>query len=182
MQVKFGGKSNVGRGGMASKCAAALWAVENQVSVVIANGMSRSSTITDIVNGKKVGTFFSLETSDGPSFETQAHMCRLGGRALAALPAESRAAIINNLADLMVKELDSILNANTLDLEAANGVLSDHNIARLKLTQDKVNTLASGLKLIAESAHSTTDQVLRRMLIAEDMTLELRTVPIGEFH
>lgn len=179
MEVKFGGKSNVGRGGMASKCAAALWAVENQVSVVIANGMSRSSTITDIVNGKKVGTFFSLETSDGPSFETQAHMCRLGGRALAALPAESRAAIINNLADLMVKELDSILNANTLDLEAANGVLSDHNIARLKLTQDKVNTLASGLKLIAESAHSTTDQVLRRMLIAEDMTLELRTVPIG---
>ena len=165
---------------MASKCAAAMWAVENQVSVVIANGMSRSSTITDIVNGKKVGTFFSLETSDGPSFETQAHMCRLGGRALAALPAESRAAIINNLADLMVKELDSILNANTLDLEAANGVLSDHNIARLKLTQDKVNTLASGLKLIAESAHSTTDQVLRRMLIAEDMTLELRTVPIGE--
>jgi len=47
------------------------------------------------------------------------------------------------------------------------------------LTQDKINTLAAGLKLIAESAHSTTDQVLRRMLIAEDMTLELRTVPIG---
>ena len=40
LQVKFGGKSSVGRGGMSTKCAAAMWAVENQVSVVIANGTS----------------------------------------------------------------------------------------------------------------------------------------------
>ena len=145
---------------MASKCAAAMWAVENQVSVCIANGMSGGSTITDIVAGRKVGTFFSLKTSDGPSMETQAHMCRLGGRALAALSPEKRATIITNIAEMLVKEADSILNANTLDLEAAKGVLSPYNIARLKLTLDKINILAAGLKRIAESAHTTIDQVI----------------------
>ena len=164
---------------MSSKCSAAMWAVENSVSVVIANGMSGGSTITDIVAGKNIGTFFSLDPGNGPSVETQAQMCRLGGRALAALPAESRAAVITDLADLLVRERDAILNANTLDLEAASGVLSEHNLARLKLSEDKIETLASGLRLIAESAHETTDQVLRRMLIAEDMVLEQRTVPIG---
>ena len=179
IQVKFGGKSTVGRGGMSSKCAAAMWAVENQVSVVIANGMTGRPTITDIVSGKNVGTFFSLEPGNGPSVETQAQMCRLGGRALAALPAISRAAIINRLADLLEKECHAILNANNIDLEAAKETLSEHNIARLKLTHDKIVTLATGLRLIAESSHATTDQVLRRMLIAEDMLLEQRTVPIG---
>ena len=37
-----------------------------------------------------MGTFFSLESPDGPSAETQAHMARLGGRALAALPSDKR--------------------------------------------------------------------------------------------
>ena len=48
--------------------------------------------ICDLVccTGKRVGTFFSLESPDGPSAETQAHMARLGGRALAALPSDKR--------------------------------------------------------------------------------------------
>ena len=37
---------------MASKCTAALWAVENKVSVVIANGLRQGQTIIDIVNGR----------------------------------------------------------------------------------------------------------------------------------
>ena len=85
--------------------------------------MTSGTTIKDIVAGKKVGTFFSLESSDGPSVETQAHMARLGGRALAALPADKRAKIITNLSELLIKESNSILNANTLDLEAAKGIL-----------------------------------------------------------
>jgi len=179
MEVKFGEKSAVGRGGMASKCTAALWAVENKVSVVIANGLRQGQTIIDIVNGKRVGTFFSLESPDGPSAETQAHMARLGGRALAALPSDKRAKIINHLAELLISEESSILNANTLDLEAGQATLSVHNKARLKLTSDKLKILADGLRLIAKSAHSTTNQVLRRMQIAEGMLLEQRTVPIG---
>ncbi|XP_035186680.1 delta-1-pyrroline-5-carboxylate synthase isoform X5 [Oxyura jamaicensis] len=60
--VTFGTKSRVGMGGMEAKVKAALWALQGGTSVVIANGTHpkiSGHVITDIVEGKKVGTFFS---------------------------------------------------------------------------------------------------------------------------
>ncbi|KAK0137964.1 Delta-1-pyrroline-5-carboxylate synthase [Merluccius polli] len=60
--ITYGSKSRVGMGGMEAKVKAALWALQGGTSVVIANGTHPKVTghvITDIVEGKKVGTFFS---------------------------------------------------------------------------------------------------------------------------
>ncbi len=63
--VNFGGdkKSKVGTGGMSSKVQAAAWALEKKCSVVICNGQ-KENAITGIVEGKKIGTFFSLNEMD----------------------------------------------------------------------------------------------------------------------
>lgn len=100
---------------------AALWALQGGTSVVIANGTHPKVTghvITDIVEGKKVGTFFSevkpagtgynhvrrifyplvvfvfaclmsvLLSSPGPTVEQQTEMARHAGRTLASLDPE----------------------------------------------------------------------------------------------
>ena len=58
--VSFGGTSKVGTGGMSSKVQAAAWALDNNCSVVICNGQHENA-IVDIINGKRVGTFFTNE-------------------------------------------------------------------------------------------------------------------------
>lgn len=60
--IKFGKKSKVGTGGMDSKLNAATWALDRGVSVVICNG-SQDNAIKTIVGGRKVGTFFTENTS-----------------------------------------------------------------------------------------------------------------------
>lgn len=61
--ITFGEKSKVGTGGMDSKVNAALWALDRGVSVVICNG-TQEKAIASIVNGRKIGTFFT-ESSSG---------------------------------------------------------------------------------------------------------------------
>lgn len=56
--VQFGKQSKVGTGGMESKVFSAAWALERGVSVVICNGTEEQS-ISRIIQGKQVGTFFT---------------------------------------------------------------------------------------------------------------------------
>ena len=60
--LTFGKKSNVGTGGMESKIDSAEFALDNNCSVLICNG-KRNNVILDCVNGKKVGTFFTHDSS-----------------------------------------------------------------------------------------------------------------------
>ena len=50
---------------------AALWALDHDVAAVIANGFVQDS-ITSVIDGKRVGTFFTKATTDGLSVELQA--------------------------------------------------------------------------------------------------------------
>uniref|UniRef100_A0A8C1C1G6 Delta-1-pyrroline-5-carboxylate synthase n=1 Tax=Cyprinus carpio carpio TaxID=630221 RepID=A0A8C1C1G6_CYPCA len=89
--ITYGTKSRVGIGGMEAKVKAALWALQGGTSVVIANGTHPKVTghvITDIVEGKKVGTFFSEVKPAGPTVEQQTEMARSAGRTLASLEPE----------------------------------------------------------------------------------------------
>lgn len=71
--VQFGGKSRVGRGGMESKVKAAIWALERGTAVVIANGTGEYyHTIRDIIDGRKLGTFFTMAKESESSVEDQA--------------------------------------------------------------------------------------------------------------
>ncbi|XP_032890120.1 delta-1-pyrroline-5-carboxylate synthase isoform X2 [Amblyraja radiata] len=182
--VTFGTKSRVGLGGMEAKVKAALWALQGGTSVVIASGTHPKVTghvITDIVDGKKVGTFFSEVKPAGPTVEQQAEMARADGRILASLQPEQRADIIHRLAELLTDNREEILAANRRDTEraAATGRLPPPLLNRLSLTTAKLNSLAIGLRQIACSARDSVGRVLRRTRVANGLELEQVTVPIG---
>ncbi|XP_024866767.2 delta-1-pyrroline-5-carboxylate synthase [Kryptolebias marmoratus] len=182
--ITYGTKSRVGIGGMEAKVKAALWALQGGTSVVIANGTNPKVTghvITDIVEGKKVGTFFSEIKPAGPSVEEQAEMARNSGRILASLHPDQRREIICHLAELLTERKEEILAANKMDMETAvsAGLLPSSMLKRLSLTPAKLNSLAIGLRQIAVSAQDSVGRVLRRTRVAHCLELEQITVPIG---
>jgi glutamate 5-kinase len=61
--VDVNGSSKLGRGGMASKVAAAEMCREHNVDVVISDG-NDPSTIQDVLEGKDLGTFFVSEATN----------------------------------------------------------------------------------------------------------------------
>uniref|UniRef100_A0A8C1C242 Delta-1-pyrroline-5-carboxylate synthase n=1 Tax=Cyprinus carpio carpio TaxID=630221 RepID=A0A8C1C242_CYPCA len=180
--ITYGTKSRVGIGGMEAKVKAALWALQGGTSVVIANGTHPKVTghvITDIVEGKKVGTFFSEVKPAGPTVEQQTEMARSAGRTLASLEPEQRSDIICILADLLTERKDEILSANKNDMEHAVSRLSPAMLKRLSLSSSKLNSLSIGLRLIAVSSQDSVGRVLRRTRVANKLELEQITVPIG---
>ncbi|XP_043109433.1 delta-1-pyrroline-5-carboxylate synthase isoform X2 [Puntigrus tetrazona] len=182
--ITYGTKSRVGIGGMEAKVKAALWALQGGTSVVIANGTHPKVTghvITDIVEGKKVGTFFSEVKPAGPTVEQQTEMARSAGRTLASLEPEQRSDIICALADLLTERKDEILSANKKDMENAVGTgrLSPAMLKRLSLSSSKLNSLSIGLRQIAVSSQDSVGRVLRRTRVANNLELEQITVPIG---
>ena len=62
-KITFGSKSESGTGGMESKVKSALWALDHGSSVVICNGL-RFNNIRKVMDGQKVGTFFTKANSD----------------------------------------------------------------------------------------------------------------------
>uniref|UniRef100_A0A3Q4HBA4 Delta-1-pyrroline-5-carboxylate synthase n=1 Tax=Neolamprologus brichardi TaxID=32507 RepID=A0A3Q4HBA4_NEOBR len=182
--ITYGTKSRVGIGGMEAKVKAALWALQGGTSVIIANGTDPKVTghvITDIVEGKKVGTFFSEVKPAGPTVEQQTEMARHAGRTLASLLPEQRGEIICCLAELLTEKKEEILNANRKDMELATtlGRLSQPLINRLSLSTAKLNSLAIGLRQLAVSSRNSVGRVLRRTRVANNLELEQITVPIG---
>uniref|UniRef100_A0A8C5E3A5 Delta-1-pyrroline-5-carboxylate synthase n=1 Tax=Gouania willdenowi TaxID=441366 RepID=A0A8C5E3A5_GOUWI len=182
--ITYGTKSRVGIGGMEAKVKAALWALQGGTSVVFANGTNPKATghvITDIVEGKKVGTFFSETKPAGPSMEQQTQMARDSGRRLAALHPQQRSEIICHLADVLTERKDEILAANKIDVDQAvvSGLLSQATLKRLSLSPSKLSSLAVGLRQIASAAQDSVGRVLRRTRLAPNLELEQITVPIG---
>ncbi|KAM8730350.1 delta-1-pyrroline-5-carboxylate synthase isoform 1-T1 [Acanthopagrus schlegelii] len=182
--ITYGTKSRVGIGGMEAKVKAALWALQGGTSVVIANGTHPKVTghvITDIVEGKKVGTFFSEIKPAGPTVEQQTEMARNTGRTLASLHPDQRSEIICHLAELLTERKEEILAANKMDMDqAANaGLLPPAMLKRLSLSPAKLNSLAIGLRQIAVAAQDSVGRVLQRTRVAHNLELEQITVPIG---
>ncbi|KPP64193.1 delta-1-pyrroline-5-carboxylate synthase-like [Scleropages formosus] len=182
--ITFGTKSRVGIGGMEAKVKAALWALQGGTSVVIANGTNPKVTghvITDIVDGKKVGTFFSEVKPAGPTVEQQAEMARNGGRSLAGLLSEQRGEIIYLLADLLTERKDEILAANKKDMDLAisTGCLSQALLKRLSLSPAKLNSLTIGLRQISVASQGSVGRVVRHTRVASGLELEQITMPIG---
>uniref|UniRef100_A0A671Y7F4 Delta-1-pyrroline-5-carboxylate synthase n=1 Tax=Sparus aurata TaxID=8175 RepID=A0A671Y7F4_SPAAU len=177
--ITYGTKSRVGIGGMEAKVKAALWALQGGTSVVIANGTHPKVTghvITDIVEGKKVGTFFSEIKPAGPTVEQQTEMARNTGRTLASLHPDQRSEIICHLAELLTERKEEILAASKMDMDqAANAAM----LKRLSLSPAKLNSLAIGLRQIAVAAQDSVGRVLQRTRLAHNLELEQITVPIG---
>ncbi|XP_065332663.1 delta-1-pyrroline-5-carboxylate synthase isoform X2 [Cloeon dipterum] len=178
--VEFGGiKSKVGTGGMDSKVEAATWALNHGVAVVICNGM-QDNAIKTILDGRKIGTFFTEVKSSHLPIETLAENAREGGRRLFHLSPEERAGAINLLADLLISKQSTILEANSADIAEANRRGTEKPLVdRLSLNPSKLKSLSSGLRQIAETSHSNLGRVLKKTKIADSLELRQITVPIG---
>ncbi|XP_064465718.1 delta-1-pyrroline-5-carboxylate synthase-like [Ornithodoros turicata] len=175
--IQFGSKSKVGLGGMEAKIQAACWALEHGVSVVIGSGF-QDMAITRIMQGKRVGTFFTDHRTKMLSLESQAAHAKQGSRVLEALTDEERSGAINRLADLLEDRAASILEANKEDLAQAEG-LPPALAARLALSEPKLRNVAQGLRDLAKSSQGAVGRVLRRSRLAPGLELTQVTVPIG---
>ncbi|XP_058447405.1 delta-1-pyrroline-5-carboxylate synthase [Malaya genurostris] len=178
--IKFGQKSKVGTGGMDSKVNAATWALDRGVSVVICNG-TQERAIKLILTGRKVGTFFTESTAEKAApIEHLAEEARSGSRVLQNLSASDRALCVNTLADLLISKQSKILEANAKDLDIAKrSGLAKPLLSRLSLTPAKIESLAVGLKQIADDSHKNVGRVIRRTKLADGLELKQVTVPIG---
>lgn len=91
-----------------------------------------------------------------------------------------RANILNRLAELVLDREQEIHTANAEDLREA-GTLSDSLRSRLKLTHEKLQSLSSGLRQLAEKVvqNDHVGHVIKRTQVGEGLTLEQQKVPIG---
>ncbi|XP_076466536.1 delta-1-pyrroline-5-carboxylate synthase-like isoform X2 [Babylonia areolata] len=177
--IIIGDKSRVGLGGMGSKVDAATWALNKGTSVVICNGCEENA-IVNIVNGKKVGTFFTLAPLTGVPVEVQARQARAGGQKLQTLTAEDRSAVINRLADLVLERKAAIAGANQIDLDyARNTGMSQSTTSRLQVSEERLEKLSEDLRDTAASYSAVQGRVLKRTQLADGMELRQVTVPVG---
>jgi len=202
--VSIGEKSAQGRGGMGSKINAALSAVAPGsacTACVVAAGHDLNSIRAILGPDNKYGSKGTLFCTPSSPLEEQAVIdfgstsnsnddisdearekavaARNEARKLQALPYEVRQNILRAMADALINQKEKLTAANTLDLEAAERdgtalVLKK----RLKLTDEKLETLAEGLRQIA-SLPDPLGVVKAKRELADGMELSLLTVPIG---
>jgi len=201
-------KTITGRGGMSAKIDAARRAVKPGCmtqACIVASGAdldcirSVFSPQYDLSYGKPKGTLF---VTPGSELEKQALLeleaetaangdcisqearnsataARDEARKLQALPQEERTKILYTVAGALLEHEDELLKANALDLEAAQkDGTSIQLVSRLKLTKEKLTTLASGIKQIANQPDPLGVVKAKREL-ADGLELSLITVPIG---
>jgi len=176
--ISFGARSKVGTGGMESKVKCASWALDHNVGVVISNGQN-SKAILEIIDGKRIGTFFTKTSTQSLPVDVQAVKARDGSRVLQRLTSEQRKTIINKMASNLVDYSKDILQANKRDLdEAAKTGLKSSLLGRLGLSEKKLKTLSVGLQQIADKS-DVLGQVVRQTRLADGIMLKQITTPIG---
>jgi glutamate-5-semialdehyde dehydrogenase len=104
---------------------------------------------------------------------------RVAARVLAITPSSTKDAALRAMADRLLKETDSILNANGLDLEEGtkNG-LSEAMIDRLRLDKKRLKAMAEGIRTAA-SLPDPVGRVLKEWTKENGLTFRKISVPIG---
>jgi len=206
--VGIGEKSSRGRGGMQAKIDAALSTVQKgsrTYACIIASGTDLNSIRSilapryDPAFGKPKGTLFvkpgtGLEKQAVLEIEAQkeaaavsvseearqmAVAARNEARKLQSLPYKERQAILNAVADALLENKDELLKANEIDLqEAAKNNTSNVLVKRLKLTEEKLKTLAAGLRQISLQ-NDPLGVVKSKRELSDGLILSQITVPIG---
>ena len=111
--------------------------------------------------------------------ETMARRARQASLELATLPTERKNAFLDRLADLLVEQTGSILEANQADLEAAQALeLSAPMVERLTFTPERIAAMAEGVRQVAALPDPVGTEIER---LAPPRGFDLRKirVPIG---
>jgi len=176
--IEFGSKSDLGLGGMQSKVRSALWALKRGTSVVICNG-STKDIVSRVVHGERVGTFFTNKADESESLEL-ASKAREGSKKLLSIGGELRSRLIEEVSETLQLHKSMILSENELDLAKARSQgLEDALMARLKLSDEKLESVCEGLKQIASKSKDQVDKVIKRTRISDTLQLSQITSPIG---
>jgi len=110
---------------------------------------------------------------------TMATAARNEARKLQALSYEERKRILYTVADALLENEKDLLEANAKDLKAATkDDVAVQLVRRLKLTDEKLQTLATGIRQIADQA-DPLGVVKSKRELAEGLELTQITVPIG---
>jgi delta-1-pyrroline-5-carboxylate synthetase len=119
------------------------------------------------------------ETSVADVARDMAQTARKEARKLQALPLERRQAILSKVADALLEQKEKILAANRLDLDAAaKNKVAAPLVKRLKLTDDKLDTLAKGIRQLA-NRKDPLGVVKEKRELSEGLEVSRITVPIG---
>ena len=97
---------------------------------------------------------------------------------LAWLGSEEKNQAIYKMADAIVKNTDAILAANAEDLHAAQGVISDVMLDRLRLTKGRIAAMADGMRAVAQLP-DPVGRVLEDIKRADGLNIKKISVPMG---
>lgn len=111
--------------------------------------------------------------------EEIARRARTASLELATLSTEKKNAFLRRLADQLVAETDSILEANARDLEAAQSMdLSAPMVERLTFTPARIAAMADGVRQVAELADPVGAEI-ERLSPPKGFDLRKIRVPMG---
>eukprot|EP00301_Raphidiophrys_heterophryoidea_P026012 c8867_g1_i2.p1 GENE.c8867_g1_i2~~c8867_g1_i2.p1 ORF type:complete len:554 (-),score=161.04 c8867_g1_i2:131-1792(-) len=182
VNITFGGKSRVGRGGMEVKVGAAVKAINKGVAAVVVASGQVPGVIQRVVSGERIGTLFvpnpppkvQGEIADPRAF---IDLAREGSRALLSLTPQERTAMLHAVATAIESNLDDIVKENLLDMAAAASIPQQQRV-RLQLSREKIAVMCTGIRQIADAA-DPVGKVLRHTELASGLTLQQLTAPIG---
>lgn len=97
---------------------------------------------------------------------------------LGTLDSETKNKALLKMADALVENCDSVLQANAEDMEKAKGVISDVMLDRLCLTKERIEGMAKGIRDVAELP-DPVGEVLARVECPSGIIVEKTAVPMG---
>lgn len=99
-------------------------------------------------------------------------------RALAGVSDESLNLALLAMADAIEADVETILEANAVDIEAARGNISEVMIDRLRLTRERIHAMAEGIREVT-ALSSPLGRVLRRVVRPNGLVIDKVSVPMG---
>lgn len=94
------------------------------------------------------------------------------------LSTEKKNEALLKMADKLIEHTESILLANSTDVENAKGIISPVMIDRLSLTKERIETMAQGIRDVAKLP-DPVGNVLERVKRENGLIIEKTSVPIG---
>ncbi|MBP3480685.1 MAG: glutamate-5-semialdehyde dehydrogenase [Clostridia bacterium] len=103
---------------------------------------------------------------------------KLASRGLCTAATEQKNLALREMADAVTAASDKILAANSADMEAARGKITEVMLDRLLLTPDRIEAMANGILKVTELP-DPTGQVLETITHPDGLTINKISVPMG---
>ena len=105
-------------------------------------------------------------------------LAKAASPSLMAAGETKRNSAINNMADMIVRDTEMILCANSMDLTAAEGILSPSMMDRLRLTPGRIAGMADAMRQVAKLP-DPLGQVIEKRTRPNGLEISKVTVPLG---